>query len=246
MQPTSVFFHPPCTAVRCFDAPLAGVAYASWAANCGTTVGSTCTATALSLVRQPLLPVHGGLAKIPLTGSSQLLAAVLKRSPLMQPVQTQTAMQQDNQPSSVVLALLQSALLQAAALQERTVPKPSQSVVMQSTLQMPWTAGCPAGTTANPEGLINGLVVGSAAAQSICCSSGVSVRCVAGVCSGMNGTCSSSTSTACVNTRLQPAVLQSGSVGCLRYVTLPATGSMLAGLLLWAQPYVTFRRSVRC
>ncbi|WIA09691.1 hypothetical protein OEZ85_009076 [Tetradesmus obliquus] len=41
-----------------------------------------------------------------------------------------------------------------------------------ATCATSWTAGCPAGSTPNPLGLINGLVVGSTAAQSICCSGG--------------------------------------------------------------------------
>jgi hypothetical protein len=168
-----------CHAVRCLGVPLTSVANANWATDCGTTVGSTCTASCVSSGTQTTATctrVEGTTtANWVITSTGSCAAGFPTNAKCSDtngdaPGQPVIVCSGDSVPKSassdIPIAGLEAAAAEAACC-DKVYPA-------TATCANSWTT-CPSGSTPNPDGQINGLVVGSADAQKICCSSGVSI-----------------------------------------------------------------------
>ncbi|WIA09708.1 hypothetical protein OEZ85_009092 [Tetradesmus obliquus] len=166
-----------CTPIRCLESPLVGIAYTNWATNCATTVGSTCTATC----------VGAGQATIAtctrVTGTTTANWAVTTPGNCASGFPSNATCSNTNAAASGQLAFVCgfgfASKTSAAGSSIATLDAAAAKAICcdavypaDATCATSWTAGCPTGSTPNPAGLINGLVVGSTAAKSICCSGG--------------------------------------------------------------------------
>ncbi|WIA09690.1 hypothetical protein OEZ85_009075 [Tetradesmus obliquus] len=166
-----------CTPIRCLDSPLFGIAYANWATNCGTTVGSTCTATCVGAGQATIATC----ARVPGTTTANWNLTTPGNCASGFPANATCS--NTNGAASGQLAFVCgfgfAPKTSAAGSSIATLDAAAAKAICcdavypaDATCATSWTAGCPAGSTPNPAGLINGLVVGSTAAQSICCSGG--------------------------------------------------------------------------
>jgi hypothetical protein len=170
-----------CLAVRCLGVPLTSIANANWATDCGTTVGSTCTASCASSGTQTTATctrVEGTATAnwvITATGSCAAGFPTTAKcsdtngdAPDQLPFLCGADFVPKGSSSDISIAGLDSAGAKAACC-DAVYPA-------TATCGSSWTAGCPSGSIFNSPGLINGLVVGGEAAQKICCSAGVSAH----------------------------------------------------------------------
>uniref|UniRef100_A0A383V5R8 Uncharacterized protein n=1 Tax=Tetradesmus obliquus TaxID=3088 RepID=A0A383V5R8_TETOB len=166
-----------CTPIRCLDSPLFGIAYANWATNCGTTVGSTCTATCVGAGQATIATC----ARVPGTTTANWNLTTPGNCASGFPANATCS--NTNGAASGQLAFVCgfgfASKTSAAGSSIATLDAAAAKAICcdaiypaDATCATSWTASCPAGSTPNPFGLINGLVVGSTAAQSICCSGG--------------------------------------------------------------------------
>ncbi|WIA29772.1 hypothetical protein OEZ86_012246 [Tetradesmus obliquus] len=163
-----------CTPIRCLDSPLVGIAYANWATNCATTVGATCTATCFGAGQATIATCTR------VFGTTTANWAVTAPGNCASAFPTSATCSNTNGAASgqqaFVCGLGFAPKASAAGSSIATLDAAAAKAICcdaiypaDATCATSWTAGCPTGSTPNPAGLINGLVVGSTAAQSICC-----------------------------------------------------------------------------
>ncbi|WIA09692.1 hypothetical protein OEZ85_009077 [Tetradesmus obliquus] len=152
-----------CTPIRCLDSPLFGIAYANWATNCGTTVGSTCTATCVGAGQATIATC----ARVPGTTTANWNLTTPGNCASGFPANATCS--NTNGAASGQLAFVCgfgfAPKTSAAGSSIATLDAAAAKAICcdaiypaDATCATSWTAGCPAGSTPNPLGLINGLV----------------------------------------------------------------------------------------
>lgn len=168
-------------AVRCLGVPLAGVANANWATNCPTTVGSTCTATCFGAGQATTATctrIAGTTTAdwaVTTTGSC---AAAFAANAKCGDTNGDAAGQPAFVCGSGFVAKASASGSSIAGLDAAAAQGVCCDAIYpaDATCATAWTAACPIGTQLNPTGQVNGLVIGSTAAQSICCREAVSMQ----------------------------------------------------------------------
>lgn len=139
--------------------------------------------TALEPAHKPLPPAHALLALQQLTGLLQPLEVVLHLSQRAPHAGTPMETLLGRQPlcATQVVAKASASGSSIAGLDAAAALGLCCDAIYPADANCgtAWTTACLNGSTPNPDGLINGLVVGGADAQSICCKAGVSVQAAA-------------------------------------------------------------------
>ncbi|WIA29771.1 hypothetical protein OEZ86_012245 [Tetradesmus obliquus] len=165
---------PPAPQLRCLGVPLAGVANANWATNCPIAVGSTCTATCFGAGQATTATctrIAGTTTAdwaVTTTGSC---AAAFAANAKCGDTNGDAAGQPAFVCGSGFVAKASASGSSIAGLDAAAAQGVCCDAIYpaDATCATAWTAACPIGTQLNPTGQVNGLVIGSTAAQSICC-----------------------------------------------------------------------------